>query len=186
MFLRIRSAVLLELILPALATSPVEEDVGSTRGWGWGSASRLLITRRVGDGSSYKLHDSKPRPSRPMSRRQQLLYRREEKPSQGQMASDATFQAGAVGAGPVCTGKGLHVPHGPQNQCGSVSGQQAVAAVCLGFLWAFATGFQFWSCHSLSVSSRGVQRHRDKPNSDFPHNPVKATRSTVFPGYPLR
>lgn len=105
MFLRIRSAVLLELILPALATSPVEEDVGSTRGWGWGSASRLLITRRVGDGSSYKLHDSKPRPSRPTSRRQQLLYRREEKPSQGQMASDATFQAGAVGAGPVCTRK---------------------------------------------------------------------------------
>lgn len=75
----------------------------------------------------------------------------------------------------------MDVTHGPQNQCDSISGRRAVAAVYLGFLWALATGFQFWSCRSLSVSSREVQRHRDKPNPSFPHNPVKATRSTSIP-----
>lgn len=107
MFLRIRSSVLLELLIPpALTISPAREYVGSMLGWGWGSASPFLLTRRVGGGFLYKLHDSKPRPSGPMSsRQQQLLYPREEKPSQGQMASDAIFQAGAVGAGPVCAGE---------------------------------------------------------------------------------
>lgn len=129
----------------------------------------------------YKLHDSKPRPSRPTSSRQQSLYPRAEKPSQGQMASDAMFQAGAVEAGPVCTGEVWMSLTDLRTsvtlfQAGGLS--QRFTWV---FSWALVTDFQFWSCRLLSVSSRGVQRHRDKLNPSFPHNPVKATRSTSVP-----